>query len=163
MVYGAINEKGEEYYTHLKKVFDAIGNKQKDYNWLITDCECYPGINKFKDLLSKDYCWISGEELTAMILQEDFQWIWAVLSGFDKSIEMADVLKYDLPRADGYAGFWKMPLTLQHPLSQIEIVPWDSSLTLILSKEEKIVTSFTDAFLHSERLEDYIEKYNDNL
>ncbi|MBQ6892838.1 MAG: hypothetical protein IJN48_01415 [Clostridia bacterium] len=61
------------------------------------------------------------------------------------------------------AVFWKTPLTLQHPLSQIEILPWDSSLTLILSKDEKTVASFTDAFLHSERLEEYIEKYNDNL
>ena len=48
MVYGAINEKGEKYYTYLKKVFDAIDNKQKEYNWLITDCECYPN-NQNKD------------------------------------------------------------------------------------------------------------------
>lgn len=32
MVYGAINKKEEKYYTYLKKVFDAIDNKQKDYN-----------------------------------------------------------------------------------------------------------------------------------
>jgi hypothetical protein len=37
VVYGAINEKGEKYYTYLKKVFDAIDNKQKDYNWLINN------------------------------------------------------------------------------------------------------------------------------
>ena len=42
MVYGAVNRKGEKYYTYLKKLFDAINNKQLDYNWLITDCTCYP-------------------------------------------------------------------------------------------------------------------------
>ena len=42
MVYGAINEKGERYYTDLNKVFDFINNKQVEYNWLITDCDCYP-------------------------------------------------------------------------------------------------------------------------
>ena len=28
MVYGAINAKGEKYYTYMKKLFDAIGNRQ---------------------------------------------------------------------------------------------------------------------------------------
>ncbi len=158
VVYGAINEKGEKYYTYLKKVFDAIGNRQKEYNWLITDCECYPNNKKFKELLNKEYCWLSGEELTEMVNQEDFTWIWAVLSGFDKSIELSDVLKYDLPYANGYAGFWEKPLTLQHPLSKIEIVPWDSSLTLVLSEEKEIVDSFMESFPYSERLEDYIDK-----
>ena len=158
MVYGAINEKGEKQYTYLKKIFDAIDNKQKDYNWLITDCECYPNNQGIKELLNREYCWISGEDLTEMINQEDFQWIWAVLSGFDKSIELSEVLKYDLPYANGYSGFWNKPLTLQHPLSGIEIVPWDSSLTLILSKNSKVVDAFMKSFPHSQILEDYIDE-----
>ena len=40
MVYGAINEKGEKYYTFLPKLFDAIDNAQLAYNWLITACDC---------------------------------------------------------------------------------------------------------------------------
>lgn len=51
MVYGAINKKGEEYYTNLKKVFDAINNKQLKYNWLITDCICYPDNPKTDEML----------------------------------------------------------------------------------------------------------------
>jgi hypothetical protein len=108
--------------------------------------------------LNKEYCWISGEDLTEMINQEDFQWIWAVLSGFDKSIELSEVLKYNLPYADGYSVFWNKPLTLQHPLSGIEIVPWDSSLTLILSKNREVVDTFMNSFPYSQRLEDYIDE-----
>lgn len=37
MIYGAINEKGERYYTRMSKVFEAIHQKQCDYNWLISD------------------------------------------------------------------------------------------------------------------------------
>ena len=155
MVYGAINEKGEKYYTYLKKVFDAIDNKQKDYNWLITDCECYPDNQGIKELLDKEYCWLSGEELTEVINQEDFQWIWGVLSGFDKSIELSEILKYDLPYANEYEGFWNKPLTLQHPLSKVEIVPFDSSFTLIFSKEKEIIDLFTSSFSYSERLDDF--------
>lgn len=162
MVYGAINEKGEKHYTYLKKVFDAIGNKQIDYNWLITECECYPNNQNVKELLNKEYCWITGEELTEIIGQEDFQWVWAVLSGFDKNIELAEVLKYDLPYADEYTGFWKKPLTLQHPLSKVEIVPFDSSFTLILSEDKELVNSFRSYFSYSENLEDYIDKASCN-
>ena len=80
MIYGAISEKDERYYTYLKKVFEAIGNVQQDYNWLITDCECCPRNIETEKLLNAEYCWITGEQLTEIVLEEDFQWIWAVLS-----------------------------------------------------------------------------------
>ena len=56
MVYGAILDKGEQYYTYLRKVFDAIGNIQLDYNWLITDCDCFPQTPDFGDLFARSYC-----------------------------------------------------------------------------------------------------------
>ncbi len=36
---GAILERGEKYYTYMGKIFDTIKDVQKQYNWLITDCE----------------------------------------------------------------------------------------------------------------------------
>ena len=117
MVYGAIVRKGERYYTHLKKVFAALGGRQKAYHWLITDCICYPEDPETDAMLSGVYCWLSGEELTELVEKEDFQWIWAVLSGFDPTVERTHVLQYPLPYADGYGGFWKMPLAMQHPLA----------------------------------------------
>lgn len=155
MIYGAISEKDERYYTYLKKVFEAIGNVQQDYNWLITDCECCPRNIETEKLLNAEYCWITGEQLTEIVLEEDFQWIWAVLSGFEKNIDLSEVLKYDLPYADEYRGFWENPLTLQHPLAHIEIVPWDSSLTLLLSDDKDIVDRFKKGFRYSEDLEKY--------
>ena len=159
MVYGVIDEKGEKYYTHLKKVFDAIGNKQLDYNWLITDCECYPSDPEINELFSEEYCWISGEKLTDIVTTDDFQWIWAVLSAFEKSVSLDEVLKYELPYADGYKGFWEKPLTMQHPLAKIEIVPWDSSLTLVFSDNREIVDSFKSYYQGSENLENYIDSF----
>ena len=61
-------------------------------------------------------------------------------------------------RADGYDGFWQMPLTMQHPLAEIEIVPWDSSMTLLLSRRKDIVDNFRNYYPESENLEDYIRK-----
>lgn len=158
MVYGAVNAKGEKYYTYLKKLFDAIGNRQKEFNWLITDCVCYPDNPKTDAMLSKNYCWISGDELTELITKEDFQWIWAVLSAFDKSVTLEEVLKYDLPRAEDYNGFWHRPISMQHPLARIEIVPWDSSMTMIFSNDKSIIDSFRAAYPFSEDFEAYLDR-----
>ena len=158
MVYGAVNRKGEKYYTYLKKLFDAINNKQLEYNWLITDCTCYPENQKTDAMLRRNYCWLTGEELTDLVTQEDFQWIWAVLSGFDKSVELSDVLKHELPYAEGYEGFWSKPVSMQHPLAKIEIVPWDSSMTMIFGDDKGIIDSFRAAYPLSEDFEEYIER-----
>ena len=45
-----------------------------------------------------------------MVEQEDFQWIWAVLSAFDKSVALSDVLNYELPQAEDYNGVWTKPV-----------------------------------------------------
>lgn len=64
-------------------------------------------------MLAQDYCWLSGEQLSDLVMAENFQWIWADLCAFDKGIALAEVLQYELPRADGYDGFWQMPLTMR--------------------------------------------------
>ena len=156
MIYGAINEKGEEYYTDMSRVFESIKNRQRDYNWLITDCECICDTEISKTI-EQQYCWISGEDLTDLVMKNRIQWVWAVLSAFDKSVTLPEVLKYDLPRADGYPGFWKKPLSVQHPLAQIEIAAFDSSCTLLFCKEKEVVDSFLKYFPQSEPLEDYIK------
>lgn len=153
MVYGAINEKGEPWYTQMGKVFEAIHNKQNDYNWLITDIDCVP--QKIEAQYNGDYCWLTGEELTKLVAEDDWQWVWAVLSGFDKSIDVSEVLNYPHPCANGYEGFWINPISIQHPLAAIEIVAWDSSLTLLFSKQEKLVKDFLAFFPFSQDLASY--------
>lgn len=168
MVYGAIDSKSKVYYTYLKAVFDALDNKQIKYNWLITDSEIIAhsasldalntGVRwQYKNkkpiaIPAPEYYFLSGEELTEIINRDDSQWIWGVLSGFDRSISLEEVLKYPLPKANGYEGFWRNPLSLQHPLASIEIVPWDSSFVLFLSRSKEIVDRFKTTFPKSQDL-----------
>ncbi|MFX0547836.1 hypothetical protein ACOAKC_00740 [Hathewaya histolytica] len=148
----AILEKGQETYSYIGRIFNAIDNEQLRYNWLITDCECYPINKKYEDLFSKEYIWLTGEELTDIINEEDMQFIWGVFSGFPKENNLEEVLKYDLPFADGYEGFWIDDVGIQHPLASIEIVHWDSSLTLFISKHDDLVDKFRVSFPLSEDL-----------
>ena len=159
MVYGAISSKGEKFYTNLKDVFDAINNQQLEYNWLITDCYCDTNNPRIIQFENNKYGWITGEELTNIVTNEEFQWVWAVLTAFEKSVTLDEVLKYNLPFADGNSGFWKKPLSMQHPLSKIEIVPWDSSATLIFSENKEIIENFRKFYPHSQDLEEYIDNF----
>mgnify|MGYP001854923474 FL=1 len=85
---GAILEKSENGFTFLKNIFLFIRNAQIEYNWLITACECYPENRSYAEMLSKEYCWISGKQLTEMVNEENFQWIWGVLSAFPPNISI---------------------------------------------------------------------------
>jgi hypothetical protein len=162
MVYGVIDTESNRYYTKLKAVFDAIGNIQVEYNWLITGTEIVAhsdkldalntGVHwKYEDgkpiaIPAPDYYFLSGEELTTIITEDDSQWIWGVRSGFEKKIPLDEILEYPLPKADGYKGFWKNPPSIQHPLATMEIVPWDSSCVLLLSTNKEVVEKFKKAF-----------------
>ena len=159
MIYGAISKNDEKYYTYLRNVFNAIENRQREYNWLITNYECYPHSHEIEAIFkNKEYCWISGEDLTKVISKEDFQWIWGMLSGFDKDIDLLEILKYNLPCEDNYNDYYKNPLGLQHPLACIEIAAFDSSYMMILSKDKEIINSFTKVYTFSQSLEEYNSK-----
>lgn len=157
MTYGIVDRKSHRFYTHMGAVFQAIENRQRQYHWLITDCECYPGHKEIEELLDREYCWLTGDELSAMVEKEDFQWIWGVLCGYEKDISLEEVLKYPLPSAEGYSGYYDNPVSLQHPLSTVEIVAWDSSWTVIVSKDKTIIDSYSAHFPKAEELSAFNE------
>lgn len=130
----------------MRKIFNNLENEQLKYNWLITNCDCYPQDESINELFSQEYIWISGKEFTEIISKEDFQFIWGVFSGFSKDITLEEVLKYELPFADGYEGFLVDNIGTQHPLADIEIVAYDSSFTLLISNNDNLVKKFKNNF-----------------
>lgn len=155
-----ILEKGEQSFTHMGKLFQGIGNEQVKYNWLVTDCKCYPKNREFAKLFSKEFIWLSGEQLTEIIYKEDFQFEWGVFSGFSKEISLQEVLKYELPFAEGNGGLWLNNVRIQHPLANNEIVAWDSSLTLFLSDSDELVDKFIYSFPRSQSLTERNKIFN---
>ena len=152
---GIVIDEGEKYFTYLKSIFGAIDNIQKDYNWLISGHECYPQDVNYAEKLSAKWCWMTGTELTEMIENEDFQWIWGVFSAFSKDVTKEEVLKYKLPNADGNDRIWQNPISMQHPLSLMEIIAWDSSMTIFISRSDDIIERMVKSNLLMKDLEDY--------
>ena len=138
----------------IKDTLGCIVGLEK-LNWLITDIECYPNDKEISKILDNEYCWITGIELLQLLDKEEFQWIWGVFSAFPKEVELNEVLKYSYPYADGYSGFWKNPLTLQHPLAVSEIVAWDGTIILVITKENKIIDMLMKKYIFAQDLESY--------
>ncbi len=155
---GLILNKGEDSYSYFKDIFCKINTLSEKYNWLISYPECYPKNKELQEKMHKDYVWISGVELKNRLCLDDFQWIWGVLSGFPKNILLEDILKYQLPYANGYAGFWRDPIGLQHPLADIELVAWDSSCTLFIGKDETVIEKILTIYHQAEDLENDNER-----
>ena len=153
---GVILEKGQKYYTYLNEIFRALDNEHLKYNWLLTDLEC----NYYPDGLNSDdnYIWLSGQGLSDIVYEngvQEVQFIWGVLSAFEPSITLEDVLKHPLPYAENNKALWTNPVALQHPKAEFEIVAWDSSLVLFIAKDDTLVDKFTNYFPLSEDLESY--------
>ena len=152
---GVIIDNKEWIPTQLSNIFPLIGNIQNDYNWLITDYECYPRNEMLRQFFSGEACYVTGEELTQIIQQEDFQWIWGVLSAFPKSVSEEQILQYALPEAEGNSRIWHRPITLQHPLAELELIAWDSTETVLISKDDTIAERLIQQYDFVENMENY--------
>ena len=137
------------FATDLRLVFKSIDNLQLNYNWLITDLECnyYP-----EELIGNDHFWLTGSELTKIVNRDDIQFIWGVFSGFLPDVEIDLSKPDDFPYADCNPGFWVPNPKIQHPEAQIEIVCWDSTLTLFLARDDYHSKKFMSYFSNAQLL-----------
>lgn len=152
---GLILQKGQPWYTDMKTPFEKVSELSERYNWLVTNPETtYDKISLYRTF-QRDVQWYAGPELKALLGQEKAQWIWGVFSGFPLDVRREEVLRYPPPYANGYTGFWQNPVTLQHPLAEVEITAWDGTLTLFISRNEQLLEKFAALYPACEDLETY--------
>lgn len=133
MIWAAMDFKNKRYYTYLSDVFKALGGAQLGYNWLVTDCECYPSTPEYEKFDRNCRVFLTGGELTKVADTEDFQWVWAAFTGFEKGLALEEILRYPLPKSET-DSFYLRPYTMQHPRSVIEITAFDSSYTIFRTR-----------------------------
>lgn len=144
-------------YTDMVEVFAAISQRQREFNWLLTECEGWPKHAKAKvqPFAEIDAQWFSGEQLTSQVNQSETQFLWAVFSGFPLHVAIDTENLATRPFADGNRDFWSDAPQIQHPLAEIEIVCWDSSATILLSRDPTIGISFRKYFPEAVDLDEY--------
>lgn len=80
-----------------------------------------------------------------------------VLSAFPKEISKEKIMEYELPKADGYIRIWQNPVLIQHPLAEIEVIAWDSLMTIFISKNDDIANLLWSKNPYAKDLEKYNE------
>ena len=78
-----------------------------------------------------------------------------MFSAFPIELELAEILNYNLPYADGYEEFWKNPVSIQHPLAKFEIVAWDGSIIIVIAEENEMIKTVMKANVDAIDLECY--------
>ena len=154
-VYGAIDCGSLRGYTMLRDLVPALADTFTRYNWLVTDCYCSKDNAVAEADRREGYCWLTGRELVEFAERDDSQFIGAVFSGFPERVTLEQVLAHPLPVWES-PSFWYEPLTLQHPLSQVELVPWDSTYLLFLSRDKAAVDHFRRQFPKAGNLLEHI-------
>ncbi|OIK15119.1 hypothetical protein BIV60_10340 [Bacillus sp. MUM 116] len=145
-----------EKFFGLKEILNSFDGLEKKYNWLLTDLDGFYTEN-FLDYVEDyrifeesnnclDTYWITGENLARLANCKEFYPIWGVFSAFDKkeTIDLDDIKEE--PFADGNPNFWVKNPKIQHPKAVVELVFWDSSLILLLSKDDDFSINFRNTF-----------------
>ncbi|CKG67857.1 Uncharacterised protein [Streptococcus pneumoniae] len=103
--------------------------------------------------MSHPIVWIAGEDLSNLVKKYNPQFIWGVLSAFDKSINIDINNLLVEPYANRNEELWVPSPNIQHPQAKLEIVCWDSYVTLFFSKDEDIDDKFQDYFKSAKKLD----------
>jgi hypothetical protein len=154
---GAILEVEDMDYIYIEKLFSDMEEFYLGFNWLISDYECYK-YPSTKIPFSKKYVWLTGAELGEVMRQNRLPFIWGTYSGFLPEVTLDEVLSSclsGLPYAEGAESFWKSDFKLQHPLSEIEVIAWEATYFIIMSRNEDLIHRFREKYPLSEDLWKY--------
>lgn len=134
------------FHTDLAVVFDALGGREREFDRLITNLEC----NWYPPELSPDReaQFFDGATLSSLVRRQAqrIQFVWAVLTGLEHGTSLDLAHLPVVPWADGHRGFWSGEPEIQYPGAQVELVCFDSSLTLLLTSDADLTARFRAAF-----------------
>jgi len=144
----------------LAELFEAIGNEQKNYNWVVTDHDFFTLEEPLKRRLSWTGVFFTGDELTGLFVPDcRVTFLSAVLSAYPKEIPVKELQRYPLPGWESPRYCQDEPALL-NPRAVMEIVPYDGCDLLFLSRRDELVESFLRAFPQAADLAETNRKAN---
>jgi len=149
-----------KWHTDLRLVFEALGGRQQEFNWLLTDWELNEYPPAFRPVpehrgSDADARWYTGVELTHIVNADHVQFVWGVLSGFRQGISIDPAALEVYPFADGNKCLWMPGVSIQHPLADVEIVCWDAGATMLLTRDDELTRRFRQFFPEAVDLDEY--------
>jgi hypothetical protein len=141
----------EGHQTHLSELLPPIQVQVERLNWLVTDLQCWgdysPPIDAWQ-AQSYDavpyYSVVTGKTLYEAFVGWDMQVVWGVFCGVAGDVPVS--LPDEVPYADGNRRIWSEPEVFQLANSEIEIIAWDGTFTLLKFRDEALGRQFLEAF-----------------
>ena len=116
------NTKDVKFFTSLRDIERWMEIKLSDYDWHLSDID-----GGWASLV--DPIWVTGDEMNSKIHENDYQFVWAVISAYPRGTKPKLSKK---PYANGNPDFWIENPEKQLKDSLFEIICWDSSATLFI-------------------------------
>jgi hypothetical protein len=136
------------FHTCLGPIFEAFEGQQKEFNWLIMEFECNH-LPTAADWHNEQKIWITGEELTKIIDDDDIQFIWGEIFGFGKEIDFDTAMKNFRPRSKRRDPINSKNPQIQNSLATFQIICFDGGFTVLLSKDDNLSKLFRSYFKES--------------
>ena len=147
------NTSNLKFHTNLDTLLQPIEKEIERYNWLIADLEINTSeMQKLPINHEKDWFLINSNEMNTL-RKSDTQILWGAFSAINKDVKL-QITEDILPYAEGVDGIWKNG-NLQVKESEIEIIAWDSSYTIVKFTDESLSAKFKDYFQEAIELEKY--------
>jgi hypothetical protein len=145
------------FHTCLGPIFEAFEGRQKEFNWLITEFECNH-LPTAADWHNEEKIWITGEELTKIIDDDDIQFIWGEIFGFGKELDFDTAMKNFRPRSKRTDLINSKNPQIQNSLATFQIICFDSGFTVLLSKDNDLSQRFRGYFKEAQDFNEFKRK-----
>lgn len=150
-----------ERFVSIQEVMTALDSQVSDYNWLMTDLDAVLSndtlqyFEEVQELEEGTAYWIKGERLLELVRHTNLYVIWGVFTAFErqKSMTLNKLTVY--PFADGNCDLWIESPQIQYPNAVCELIFWDSTFVLLLSRVEDVRIRFRETFPNWRSLEEY--------
>ncbi|MBT9391693.1 hypothetical protein KLP40_00845 [Hymenobacter sp. NST-14] len=140
------------WQTDLGRLLPAIRQQVEELTWVISNLQCWhlrdfiPTVAEWEEQMEHHYSYtvVSGKTLYDTMADTDIQVVWGVFCGVKGN--MPALSKDEVPYADGSKEPWTEPKAFQLAASEIEIVCFDSSVTLVKFRDKVIGRQFLKVF-----------------
>lgn len=145
------NTKKIKFHTDLSEILKPILENSENYNWFLCDLDFIADRSLPIDF-NANYFKLNNEEFLKIVYSQT-QIIWGVISAVPKSIEI-EIDENNLPFVEGNELIWKND-NFQVENSEIEIIAFDSSYTIVKFKNYTLSEKFKAYFDEAIELEKF--------
>ena len=131
-----------EFHTNLNEILKPISADLENYNWFLCDLD-FMSDSPLPINFDKDYFILKNEDFQK-IADSRTQIIWGVISAVPKSFAV-EVDTENLPFVEGNDLVWENG-NLQVNNSEIEIIAFDSSYTIVKFTNQSLSEKFKNYF-----------------